>query len=209
MKRWIGVGILLMFSSIFLNAQIVINEGSNRNFNLVLDEDAESEDWIELYNAGSEAIDLAGYSLSDNAQELDKWTFSSYLLQPNEYLLVFCSGKDRYYSDPFQQNGYFDSFTPQPGWNEHVLQQPFDWDGESDIVIDVCSYNDNGYTVNSIFNQSQTNFISTVVSFIDGSDAACGSFGGEVYSSRPNIRINGNTIGSGTVNNGDTGYPAP
>ena len=30
-----------------LNAQLVINEGSNKNFNSILDEDDESEDWIE------------------------------------------------------------------------------------------------------------------------------------------------------------------
>jgi hypothetical protein len=34
-------------------AQLVINEGSNRNYQLLSDEDGDYPDWIELYNAGN------------------------------------------------------------------------------------------------------------------------------------------------------------
>ncbi len=43
---------MLSFSS---TAQIVINEGSNRNYSTLADEDGDYPDWIELYNAGSPA----------------------------------------------------------------------------------------------------------------------------------------------------------
>ncbi len=41
-------------------SQIVINEGSNKNYQTIADEDGEYEDWIELYNAGTSAVDLFG-----------------------------------------------------------------------------------------------------------------------------------------------------
>ncbi len=38
------------------SAQIVINEGTNRNYMTMPDEDAEYPDWIELYNAGTDTV---------------------------------------------------------------------------------------------------------------------------------------------------------
>ena len=52
-------------------------------------------DWIELYNPGTEAIDLSGYGLSDNPGKPLKWTFpSGCVIQPGGYLGVYCSGKN-------------------------------------------------------------------------------------------------------------------
>lgn len=52
-------------------------------------------DWIELYNAGGAEVDLSGYGLSDNAGRPRKWQFpQGTILQPGEYLGVFCSGMD-------------------------------------------------------------------------------------------------------------------
>ncbi|MFM7106906.1 MAG: hypothetical protein ACKOW8_15460, partial [Flavobacteriales bacterium] len=56
--------------SYFSYSQIVINEGSNRNLNTLADEDNSYEDWLELYNAGASAVNLAGYSLSDDSTNL-------------------------------------------------------------------------------------------------------------------------------------------
>ncbi len=33
------------------------------------------------------------------------------------------------------------TYTPKTGWNMHVLDVPFIWDGTSNIVVEVCSYN--------------------------------------------------------------------
>ena len=76
--------ILLVIFSVNLHAQLVINEGSNKNFNFILDEDDESEDWIEIYNSGSDTINLDGYSLTDDKNDLHKWTFSSYYIEPGD-----------------------------------------------------------------------------------------------------------------------------
>lgn len=60
------------------------------------DEDGELQDWIEIYNAGSERIYLKNYALSDNEDNLFKWFFpENAYIEPGQYYIVFCSGKDR------------------------------------------------------------------------------------------------------------------
>ena len=60
------------------------------------DEDGELQDWIELYNAGSERVWLNGYALSDNEEKLTKWFFpEGAYIDPGQFYLVFCSGKNR------------------------------------------------------------------------------------------------------------------
>jgi hypothetical protein len=61
----------------------------------IADEDDELQDWIELWNAGTQAVNLAGWSLSDDPDNPGKWTFPAILLGAREYLVVFASGKDR------------------------------------------------------------------------------------------------------------------
>jgi len=60
---------------------------------LTNDQDTTS-DWIELYNAGTNAMDLAGWHLTDNAGNLDKWTFPSTNLPSGGYLMVYASNLD-------------------------------------------------------------------------------------------------------------------
>lgn len=190
-------------------SQIVINEGSNRNFNSILDEDQEAEDWIELYNVGDAPVNLEGYTLTDNSAEPSQWTFTSYELQPQEFIVVFCSGKNRFFFDSFQQVSYTTDYTPTAGWNTHTFDTPFEWDGTSDIVINMCAYNDTYYSANSIFNLSETPFYSSLVRVNDDSDASCTAVGGDLFATRPNIQFNGLTIGTETLNNDATTYPAP
>jgi hypothetical protein len=189
------------------SSQIVINEGSNRNFSTVLDEDGNAKDWIELYNAGDEAVDLVGYSLTDNLDSESPWVFPNYLIQPGDYLLVFCSGKNRFYVPPFQQVAYDSFFVPQEGWNIHSFDEPYQWDGTSDIVINTCSYNPS-WNTNSIFNQSVMGYSCSLAAF-DNPESICSESYGETYTIRPNIQLNGISIGDGNINNSTSNYPAP
>jgi len=59
------------------------------------DEDGELQDWIEIYNPGTEAANLDGWSLTDDLNDPDRWIFPSITLGPGQYLVVFASGKDR------------------------------------------------------------------------------------------------------------------
>ena len=75
------------------NAQIVINEYSSSTSSF-LDEYEEESDWIELYNTSATEVDLNGWHLSDNEENLIKWTFPSVKIPANGYLLVMASGKN-------------------------------------------------------------------------------------------------------------------
>ena len=73
---------------------LYINEIMPRNSGAVPDEVGDFADWIEIYNAGSEAVELNGYGISDDPNELAKWIFPDMTIGPDEYLVIFCSDKD-------------------------------------------------------------------------------------------------------------------
>ncbi|MGC4069717.1 MAG: CotH kinase family protein [Polyangiaceae bacterium] len=73
---------------------LYINEVSSSNGALLRDEDGDTPDFIELYNAGEDAVDLDGYSLSDDPKDPKRWTFGRSRIESREHLLVFASGKD-------------------------------------------------------------------------------------------------------------------
>jgi len=75
-----------------------INEFMASNKRTLRDEDGDSSDWIELYNAGQVTENLEGWFLTDDPDNLTKWRFPKIALPPDSYLLVFASGKDR--TDP-------------------------------------------------------------------------------------------------------------
>ena len=84
-----------LLSMVSLTAQTVsINEVMSSN-SVYLDEDGDTPDWLELHNYGSEDVSISGWSLSDDVDELDMWTFPDIMLAPDEYLLVWASKKDR------------------------------------------------------------------------------------------------------------------
>ena len=85
---------LYLCCSFGLRSQLRINEAGNRNFSQVYDEFGETEDWIEIYNAGSQAQSLLGYGLSDDPGLPQKWIFPSIALQPGSHLLLFASGRN-------------------------------------------------------------------------------------------------------------------
>lgn len=59
------------------------------------DTETPSADWIELHNAGSTSVSLAGWRLTDDPEDNQKWFFPNATLPPEGYLVVFCSGLDR------------------------------------------------------------------------------------------------------------------
>jgi hypothetical protein len=74
-----------------LSSDIVINEVmALNNTGVLIDEVGEEEDWIELYNKGTQTVDLTGYFVTDNALNIDKWQIpDGTLIQPNEYLILW------------------------------------------------------------------------------------------------------------------------
>jgi hypothetical protein len=58
----------------------------------LVDEDGERVDWIEIQNLSSAAVQLANYCLTDDPDDLNKWSFPDHLLAPGAFLVVFWSG---------------------------------------------------------------------------------------------------------------------
>jgi hypothetical protein len=76
-------------------ADVRINEIVAANASGLADEDGEQEDWIELVNRGSFAVNLGGWALTDDPDQPGQWTFPALLLNPGQHLVLFASGKDR------------------------------------------------------------------------------------------------------------------
>jgi len=191
------------------SSQIVINEGSNRNYTTIADEDNEYPDWIELYNSGDTEQSLLNYSLTDNIANPVKWVFPNISIEAGEFKTVFCSSKNRRPITAFQEVAYITNYTPVTSWNTHTLAEPFYWDGVSNILISMCAYNDHEYTSNSVFRQTATDYYSTVFAYQDGSDEICSTAYGTRVMQRPNLKLNNVIIGTGSIQNGNTEYPAP
>lgn len=52
-------------------------------------------DWIELFNSGPDAVDLTGWTLTDQEDEINKWTFpAGTTISPNGYLVVLADDPD-------------------------------------------------------------------------------------------------------------------
>lgn len=90
-----GVGQILTTSTGVQASGLIINEILATNGTGLTDEDGDYSDWIEIYNRGSQAINLSGWSLTDDPGQPEKWTFPDATLGGHEYLVVFASGKDR------------------------------------------------------------------------------------------------------------------
>ncbi len=96
MKKFYLSLLLLAGISFALNAQVHINEYSASNLNSFLDSFGKTEDWIELHNSGSTAVDLSGWHLSDNQNKPTKWVIPAGTSIPaNGFLVFLCSGRDQ------------------------------------------------------------------------------------------------------------------
>ena len=60
-----------------LAADLYITEFAASNDSILDDGDGNSSDWIEVFNPGSEAVDLGDYYLTDDDSDLTKWNFPS------------------------------------------------------------------------------------------------------------------------------------
>ena len=95
--KWIFTLVLwLSYPPIF--GQISLNEIVSANDNSLIVNN-NSPDWIELYNDATTAVNLEGYHLSDDVDEIDKWTFPTIIIPAKSYLVVLADGAD--FTDEF------------------------------------------------------------------------------------------------------------
>lgn len=93
-----------VFWSVFLSAffvtsgmgqELTLNEVMSSNDSIIVDEDGDYQDWVEIYNAGNTPVNLGGYGLSDDANEPFRWTFPDTTIQPENFMLIWASNKNR------------------------------------------------------------------------------------------------------------------
>ena len=71
---------------------VKINEVMASNGETIDDSKGKSCDWIELWNASDDDIDLSGLNLSDGKKNLAKFTFpEGVTLAKGAYMIIFCS----------------------------------------------------------------------------------------------------------------------
>lgn len=85
---------------------LFINEVMSSNESTIRDGDVDDpkfgsqggaySDWIEIYNAGSQDVDLTGYTIADSSAV---WTFPEGIVPAGGYLLVWASDKDKVAAD--------------------------------------------------------------------------------------------------------------
>ena len=102
--------------------QIVINEILTENQTGIADEEKDPEDWIELYNRGSQPVDLGGWSLSVDREEEDQWVFPPATIAPGQFLVLWASGKDR--RTPAGANRFHTHFKLNPNGDTLTLFGP-------------------------------------------------------------------------------------
>lgn len=104
--------------------QVLINEFMAINDSSFVDGDGNYSDWIELLNTSDTTVNLNGWYLTDNSDDLSKWPFPEVNIEPGQYLVVFASEKkeedcpDNYpYLDP---GGYYHTNFRLDGSGEYL-----------------------------------------------------------------------------------------
>jgi hypothetical protein len=79
----------------FPELRVTINEFMAGNTNTLADPlDGKFKDWLELHNAGTAAVDLGGYTLTDTLTNQTKFVIPpGYVVPPGGFLLVWADGK--------------------------------------------------------------------------------------------------------------------
>ena len=138
----------------------LINEFLASNASVIDDDNGNASDFIEIFNAGEDSLNLSGYSLTDDPADPTKFVFSDTPLAGGQYLVVF-AGDDL---DPTSGTDIFTGFGLSSGGDYIGLFDP-----AGNLVSEFGSGGSNfpaqsrdvsyGYVDNGNFNQAS--FFST------------------------------------------------
>jgi hypothetical protein len=112
---------------------LVLNEVSAAK-SFAKDDEGESEDWIELYNAGTQPVDIAGLMLTDDLTRKDKYIVDpevSWMIQPGQYQILWADGQPEqgkeHLNFKLSADGESIGIYHYAGFNENVIAE-FDFD---------------------------------------------------------------------------------
>ncbi|MEM7385466.1 MAG: chitobiase/beta-hexosaminidase C-terminal domain-containing protein, partial [Verrucomicrobiota bacterium] len=88
--------VLLVLSGLpgLLSADLRINEVLAKNVAGLVDKDGDGTDWIEIFNSGNDTVNLQGWFVTDDPDDLQKWSFVGGTVNPGGFYVVRASGKD-------------------------------------------------------------------------------------------------------------------
>ena len=116
------------FHQLAVVSGLVINEVMAGNFSSVPDQDGEYDDWVELYNGNNFSLNLNGYYLSDNENDLTRWSFPNVTISANDYLIIWCD------TAGVSQTGLHTTYRLSADQEEVYLTSP------TGIVLDAVHY---------------------------------------------------------------------
>ena len=76
-------------------APVSFSEVMTANASAVADDYGAYSDWFEIVNDSERAVDLTGWMVLRGAESLDVFTFGRHMLEPDEHLVVFASGRSQ------------------------------------------------------------------------------------------------------------------
>lgn len=107
-----------------VSSQVVINEYSTSNLSQFSDNYQKYEDWFELYNSGSTAVDIGGYFLSDRPGNPYKWQIPfNTVISPNGFLRFWASGRNEASGSHFHTNFRLNQTKDNPDYV--IFSNPF------------------------------------------------------------------------------------
>lgn len=96
--------------SLFINELMASNS-------TIFDAFGEADDWLELYNASSQPVNIGGLFLSDNLEEPLKWQIRvPIVIPPHNFVLIWADGEP-------EQGGLHTNFKLKSGGEELILTQ--------------------------------------------------------------------------------------
>jgi hypothetical protein len=97
-----------------------VNEILPQNLNGLTNSLGEANPWVELFNSGTNTLDLTGFFLSDDFSALSQWAFpTNATIGPGQFLLVWLDGP----AAPSTTDELHASFRPQPTSESLVLSR--------------------------------------------------------------------------------------
>ncbi|MFN0126090.1 MAG: CotH kinase family protein [Verrucomicrobiales bacterium] len=73
----------------------IISEFMAENDDGLADVDGDFSDWIEIHNPDAAPVNLDGYYLTDEPEQMDLWRIPAVTLQPSQSIVIFASNKNR------------------------------------------------------------------------------------------------------------------
>lgn len=141
----------------------------------------------ELHNMGMQG----GGTI--NGIAFDIVSFSALNAAFNNFTIKMACTSEEDLDNGYVNSGLVEVFSPQThnmsnGWNNHAFPVGYNWDGVSNLVIDVCYTNTfSQFGTNAVMNQ--TSSIYSTTRYTTSSGSACGGGGGTTSTLRPNIRF--------------------